>query len=180
MNFILDLGTARRLKVNLWLCLGRKMERKEDEEDSKRTAPTEEDDLNEDTEEAGSPIKEGAFDGGDGDDDEEEEDASSANNDDDDDDDDDNDGNDNDDKDEINEVAAGKKEPLQRAGQNRKCVPGIIYLGHIPPRLRPKHVRNMLSVHGEIGRIFLQPEGKHHSFQTISLHMVMMWLVTCI
>lgn len=40
----------------------------------------------------------------------------------------------------------------------KKVVPGIIYLGHIPPRLRPKHLRNLLSVYGEIGRIFLQPE----------------------
>ncbi|KAG7472680.1 hypothetical protein MATL_G00111450 [Megalops atlanticus] len=39
-----------------------------------------------------------------------------------------------------------------------KTTPGILYLGHIPPRLRPKHVRNMLSAYGEIGRIFLQPE----------------------
>ncbi|XP_024915470.1 activator of basal transcription 1 [Cynoglossus semilaevis] len=37
-------------------------------------------------------------------------------------------------------------------------VPGIIYLGHIPPRFRPKHLRNVLSAYGEIGRIFLQPE----------------------
>ncbi|KAM9344070.1 activator of basal transcription 1 [Pholidichthys leucotaenia] len=42
----------------------------------------------------------------------------------------------------------------------RKCVPGIIYLGHIPPRFRPKHLRNLLSVYGEIGRIFLQPEDR--------------------
>ncbi|KAJ0036521.1 hypothetical protein NQD34_005198 [Periophthalmus magnuspinnatus] len=41
---------------------------------------------------------------------------------------------------------------------DKKVVPGIIYLGHIPPRLKPKHLRNMLSVYGEIGRIFLQPE----------------------
>ncbi|XP_003216708.2 activator of basal transcription 1 [Anolis carolinensis] len=40
----------------------------------------------------------------------------------------------------------------------KKIVPGIIYLGHIPPRFRPRHVRNLLSVHGEVGRIFLQPE----------------------
>uniref|UniRef100_A0A8C6TWL3 Activator of basal transcription 1 n=1 Tax=Neogobius melanostomus TaxID=47308 RepID=A0A8C6TWL3_9GOBI len=40
----------------------------------------------------------------------------------------------------------------------KKVVPGIIYLGHIPPKLRPKHLRNMLSVYGEIGRVFLQPE----------------------
>lgn len=41
---------------------------------------------------------------------------------------------------------------------DRKCIPGIVYLGHIPPRLRPKHLRNLLSVYGEIGRVFLQPE----------------------
>ncbi|XP_070824834.1 activator of basal transcription 1 [Chaetodon trifascialis] len=46
---------------------------------------------------------------------------------------------------------------------DRKSVPGIIYLGHIPPRLRPKHLRNLLSVHGEIGRIFLQPEDRQVS-----------------
>ncbi|MBN3274610.1 ABT1 protein, partial [Polyodon spathula] len=37
-------------------------------------------------------------------------------------------------------------------------VPGVVYLGHIPPRMRPKHVRNMLGIHGEIGRVFLQAE----------------------
>ncbi|XP_053551299.1 activator of basal transcription 1 isoform X2 [Bombina bombina] len=40
----------------------------------------------------------------------------------------------------------------------KKVIPGIIYLGHIPPRFRPRHVRNMLSMHGEVGRIFLQAE----------------------
>lgn len=42
--------------------------------------------------------------------------------------------------------------------KGKKCIPGIVYLGHIPPRMRPKHMRTMLSVYGEIGRIFLQPE----------------------
>ncbi|XP_053330243.1 activator of basal transcription 1 [Spea bombifrons] len=44
--------------------------------------------------------------------------------------------------------------------KKKKAVPGIIYLGHIPPRLRPRHIRNMLSVHGEVGRIFLQAEDR--------------------
>lgn len=56
------------------------------------------------------------------------------------------------------EEAAGKK--MKASCTDRKCVPGIIYLGHIPPRLRPKHLRNMLAAYGEIGRVFLQPEGK--------------------
>ncbi|KAM7405375.1 hypothetical protein PAMP_012642 [Pampus punctatissimus] len=56
-----------------------------------------------------------------------------------------------------------KKKSKQKRGSvtscsDKKCVPGIIYLGHIPPKLRPKHLRNLLSVYGEIGRIFLQPE----------------------
>ena len=45
----------------------------------------------------------------------------------------------------------------------KKTLPGIVYLGHIPPRLRPKHMRNMLGVYGEIGRVFLQPEGEYTS-----------------
>ncbi|XP_029476935.1 activator of basal transcription 1 [Oncorhynchus nerka] len=42
----------------------------------------------------------------------------------------------------------------------KTCLPGIVYLGHIPPRLRPKNMRSMLSLYGEIGRIFLQPEDR--------------------
>lgn len=51
---------------------------------------------------------------------------------------------------------------LDSCNQNdaKKVVPGIVYLGHIPPRFRPRHVRNLLCVHGEVGRIFLQPEGE--------------------
>ncbi|KAF5898112.1 activator of basal transcription 1-like, partial [Clarias magur] len=45
-----------------------------------------------------------------------------------------------------------------KKAKGKKCAPGIVYLGHIPPRIRPKHVRNMLAVYGEIGRIFLQSE----------------------
>lgn len=66
------------------------------------------------------------------------------------------------DDDEDKDVAEMKKKSKEEGGTScsgRKCVPGIIYLGHIPPRLRPKHLRNLLSVYGEIGRIFLQPEG---------------------
>lgn len=49
-----------------------------------------------------------------------------------------------------------KKKPT-----SKKIVPGILYLGHIPPRLKPSHLRNMLGVYGEVGRIFLQPEGEN-------------------
>ncbi|XP_073493907.1 activator of basal transcription 1 [Phyllobates terribilis] len=44
--------------------------------------------------------------------------------------------------------------------KKKMVVPGIIYLGHIPPRLRPSHIRKMMSAHGEVGRIFLQAEDR--------------------
>lgn len=63
------------------------------------------------------------------------------------------------DEEETDYADAERKPKLKKTGlTDKKCVPGIIYLGHIPPRLRPKHLRNLLSVYGEIGRIFLQPE----------------------
>ncbi|EPY83147.1 activator of basal transcription 1-like protein [Camelus ferus] len=43
-------------------------------------------------------------------------------------------------------------------GGKKRVVPGIVYLGHIPPRFRPLHVRNLLSAYGEVGRVFFQPE----------------------
>lgn len=45
-------------------------------------------------------------------------------------------------------------------GAKKRVVPGIVYLGHLPPRFRPLHVRNLLSAYGEVGRVFFQPEGK--------------------
>uniref|UniRef100_A0A2K5I9J4 Activator of basal transcription 1 n=1 Tax=Colobus angolensis palliatus TaxID=336983 RepID=A0A2K5I9J4_COLAP len=43
-------------------------------------------------------------------------------------------------------------------GGNKRVVPGIVYLGHIPPRFRPLLVRNLLSAYGEVGRVFFQAE----------------------
>ncbi|KAG7520766.1 activator of basal transcription 1 [Solea senegalensis] len=64
-----------------------------------------------------------------------------------------------DDDDEEEAAAVMKKTKAKVTScSKRQVVPGIIYLGHIPPRLRPKHLRNMMSAYGEIGRVFLQPE----------------------
>ncbi|ELK02673.1 activator of basal transcription 1 [Pteropus alecto] len=52
-------------------------------------------------------------------------------------------------QDESEEAAGGAK---------KRVVPGIVYLGHLPPRFRPLHVRNLLSAYGEVGRVFFQPE----------------------
>ncbi|XP_036389032.1 activator of basal transcription 1 [Megalops cyprinoides] len=77
--------------------------------------------------------------------------------DDDEDDDDDDDDDDVVEEEEEDDAMQGNDEEKQKS-TTKKTTPGILYLGHIPPRLRPKHVRNMLSAYGEIGRIFLQPE----------------------
>ncbi len=61
--------------------------------------------------------------------------------------------------------------------KGKKCIPGIVYLGHIPPRMRPKHMRTMLSVYGEIGRIFLQPEGNTTVLNVILNMSITVWLV---
>lgn len=117
------------------------MERREEEEE-KTTAPqTEEEGEEEEDEEEGAAAVERGND----------EDETSERN---------KDGGD--DEDDGDAADIKKKKSKQKGSltscSDRKCIPGIIYLGHIPPRLRPKHLRNLLSVYGEIGRIFLQPE----------------------
>ncbi|XP_021552515.1 activator of basal transcription 1 isoform X2 [Neomonachus schauinslandi] len=56
--------------------------------------------------------------------------------------------------------AAEEQEESEEAacGAKKRVVPGIVYLGHLPPRFRPLHVRNLLSAYGEVGRVFFQPE----------------------
>lgn len=63
------------------------------------------------------------------------------------------------------EAAEDQEEPEDTAcssssKKKKKVVPGIVYLGHVPPRFRPLHVRNLLSAYGEVGRVFFQAEGK--------------------
>ena len=37
---------------------------------------------------------------------------------------------------------------------------GVIYISRIPPGMRPTKVRHIMSTYGEIGRVYLQPEGE--------------------
>ncbi|CAH6807223.1 Abt1 [Phodopus roborovskii] len=64
---------------------------------------------------------------------------------------------------ELDAEAAEEQEESEEAACNsskkKKVVPGIVYLGHVPPRFRPLHVRNLLSAYGEVGRVFFQAEG---------------------
>jgi hypothetical protein len=43
-----------------------------------------------------------------------------------------------------------------KAAQDRA---GVIYISRIPPGMQPAKVRHFMSAYGEIGRIYLQPEG---------------------
>jgi ESF2/ABP1 family protein len=36
---------------------------------------------------------------------------------------------------------------------------GVVYISRIPPGMRPTKVRHLMSGYGEIGRVYLQPEG---------------------
>lgn len=44
-----------------------------------------------------------------------------------------------------------------RAAQDRA---GVIYISRIPPGMQPPKVRHLMSAYGEIGRVYLQQEGK--------------------
>lgn len=50
------------------------------------------------------------------------------------------------------------KEALEafNAAQERT---GVIYISRIPPGMRPTKVRHLMSVYGDVGRVFLQQEG---------------------
>lgn len=41
---------------------------------------------------------------------------------------------------------------------------GVIYISRIPPGMQPAKVRHLMSMYGEIGRVYLQPEGTFSSF----------------
>lgn len=40
----------------------------------------------------------------------------------------------------------------------KKLTPGVVYLSRIPPFMRPRKVRHLLSQYGDIGRVYLAPE----------------------
>ena len=42
--------------------------------------------------------------------------------------------------------------------KEKKPTPGVVYLSRIPPFMRPRKVRHLLSRYGEVGRVYLAPE----------------------
>jgi hypothetical protein len=37
---------------------------------------------------------------------------------------------------------------------------GVIYISRIPPGMQPTKVRHLMSAYGDVGRVYLQPEGR--------------------
>ena len=59
------------------------------------------------------------------------------------------------------EEEAEREESGEMAEAGKGPTPGIVYLSRIPPFMKPLKVRHLLSQYGEVGRVFLQPEGVH-------------------
>ena len=57
------------------------------------------------------------------------------------------------------EEVEGEKDGSQSAGR-KTVTPGVVYLSRVPPFMRPRKVRHLLSQYGTLGRVYLQPEGE--------------------
>jgi len=59
---------------------------------------------------------------------------------------------------ECQDEASGSE--IKNSKKKKSAVrPGIIYLSRIPPYMKPLKIRHIFSDFGEVGRVFLQPEG---------------------
>lgn len=61
--------------------------------------------------------------------------------------------------------ASNQKDEEGNDGQNGKKkkmrIPGIVYMSRVPQYMSVKKVREVLGDHGELGNVFLQPDGKY-------------------
>lgn len=48
--------------------------------------------------------------------------------------------------------------------------PGVIYLSRVPRNMQVKKLREILSVYGELGRVFLQADGKVLYYRQLPPH----------
>lgn len=64
------------------------------------------------------------------------------------------------DKEKIVKGGDGRGSKNSSACGKKTLTPGVLYLSRIPPFMRPRKVRHLLSQYGGIGRVYLQPEGE--------------------
>lgn len=55
-----------------------------------------------------------------------------------------------------------EKSPSTR--KTKATNPGVVYMSRLPPFMKPAKIRNIFSQYGEVGRLFLQPEGKKFGY----------------
>ena len=59
------------------------------------------------------------------------------------------------------DVSQQQKPKKIKKKTKKEVEPGIVYLSRIPTLMSVKKLRQILETYGEIGRVFLQPDGKH-------------------
>lgn len=70
---------------------------------------------------------------------------------------------------EMNEESENEEveEEEEAVTKKKKKKPGIVYLSSIPPKMNVRLLTEALMVHGEIGRVFLQPSTSNFDFYNI-------------
>ena len=59
-------------------------------------------------------------------------------------------------------------EETRSTGKTKETNPGVVYMSRLPPFMKPAKIRNIFSQYGEVGRLFLQPEGKKFVYLTLN------------
>lgn len=60
----------------------------------------------------------------------------------------------------VGAAEAWNEKATRKKSKKKKLTPGVIYLSRIPPFMRPRKVRHLLSKYGSVCRVYLQPEGE--------------------
>ena len=63
----------------------------------------------------------------------------------------------------LDKEQEGIKKVKSEDVMSTESTPGIIYISRIPPFMKPLKVRHIFSKYGEVGRVYLQPEGEKNT-----------------
>ena len=58
----------------------------------------------------------------------------------------------------LKDIIESSKSNGQNSSLQEKKKPGVIYLGNLPPGMKPNFVKSLISVHGNIKRQYIEPE----------------------
>ncbi len=60
----------------------------------------------------------------------------------------------------VSEATEGSRSVVDRVAKARERTPGVVYLSRIPPFMKPHKLKHLLVPYGNVGRVYLQPEGE--------------------